>query len=413
MGRALIWLSAIFVTLTLLSDRATGQSRTPSPGPLSSTCPKVTWSSAKKPIPTASTQPIPQWASSALSCASVQQKGGSCKIATSIPTTGSVVRYTSEYEQALPSANAISQARSASVRYTGDSNGQDTATTKVASTAATLAFDDPAPVQSAFDADSGAQYPMVKGPSVDVIQRCQQWQDSKTIGENLWNRLQQSLANPAQFAEPCVDMEANGWESLGGDDPVPNVEVVMENEIFHRAQGFVRVPDSFFDRLAMNDDGFYYGNFMSPRSAAIVASTNNGLTRDKDTGAITKAPNRWHQIVWEYWAADCERQHVDVSSLRWIFRSEIMNEISIPIVTDILTHKLGPTWVKNDHTPEVVPLSPGDDDFNALLGSPNGSGVVNLLVAHQTELKRKTIKKISVLSVAGGKLYMWLELGPA
>ena len=52
----------------------------------------------------------------------------------------------------------------------------------------------------------------------------------------------------------------------------------------------------------------------------------------------------------------------------------------------------------------------GSEEFQALLGTPHGKGVVNLLVGHADQMPEKDIESITIFSYAGDSYHLLFTL---
>lgn len=118
----------------------------------------------------------------------------------------------------------------------------------------------------------------------------------------------------------------------------------------------------------------------------------------------------WSDIAFLQYKLACENVFGSAATkldIRYIFRFSIINSETISILTKIV----------NEHGSglfEVWPgltIDPQSEQGKAILGTPNGSGVLHLLAQHQKELGKKSIGKISLFyAPKPGDLYRWPTL---
>ncbi|KAK0757245.1 hypothetical protein N5P37_009961 [Trichoderma harzianum] len=151
---------------------------------------------------------------------------------------------------------------------------------------------------------------------------------------------------------------------------------------------------------------FFYSSFF-PRRGVIIADNNfsvdAAIKEDKNLVAaeITTHVRRWSDAAWMQWTKACDEEGIDdVSNVQYIFRATVINENSLSIILQALRQKY-------KDSPSVPPIGPWNsrltldvtqnpDEFYAVLGSPNGSGVAFLLMTHKAALGIKTINKVDI-----------------
>ncbi|KAL7795688.1 hypothetical protein V8C43DRAFT_279694 [Trichoderma afarasin] len=150
---------------------------------------------------------------------------------------------------------------------------------------------------------------------------------------------------------------------------------------------------------------FFYSSFF-PRRGIIIADNNfsvdAAIKEDNLVEAeITTHVRRWSDAAWMQWTKACEDEGIDdVSNVQYIFRATVINQNSLSIILQALRQKY-------KDSPSVPPIGPwksrltldvtqNPDEFYAVLGSPNGSGVAFLLATHKAALGIKTINKVDI-----------------
>ncbi len=157
-------------------------------------------------------------------------------------------------------------------------------------------------------------------------------------------------------------------------------------------------------------------NQFGPSSKTIIAADNH---RGKPPG---QAPDHWSTIAWYLW----RRAHLsanpgtdaltaDFSSLQYILRKEIKNPQTAKIIDLAMAGKeLGTIEYFYPNNP--TQWQDTSNAFWALLGSPNGQGIINLLKGNKRALHSKTIMRIGVFQDPNFVLengyggHMWAEL---
>lgn len=99
----------------------------------------------------------------------------------------------------------------------------------------------------------------------------------------------------------------------------------------------------------------------------------------------------WSDIVWAVY------QQFGSGDLQYVFRLNVINEITKPLVRDQIYPANGLKWP--DET--LRDWLPGSDEYAALIGTPNGKGVAALLLSNYRQLGARKIAKITTW--AGGK----------
>ena len=165
-------------------------------------------------------------------------------------------------------------------------------------------------------------------------------------------------------------------------------------------------------------NNFYYSNWFSPGSRIIVASNNVGRISPQAffhkpgveapkyySMAIQdwlKAPHRWSEAVFGIWSDVCRRARKPLSALEYVAQVDIINQATNQAIYEIIRTdpraRLGDRYVQREY-------GTSDPDFYALVGSPNGYGVAELLAKFAASfatsdgttevVKVKTIKAVN------------------
>lgn len=238
-----------------------------------------------------------------------------------------------------------------------------------------------------------------------------EWTRAVTAGRSLWTQLQQVLERPPRDDKPVCDIDQY-WLVVTDDDAIDPMstgdfddmappELLTKNDPTAWSSAAIYYP-----KQGKQPFDYQFEVEYSPSLKTINAHMSYG-TLDKLDGTVTRAPNRWSDVVWAYWLSLCKEQKADPSELRWIFRQFITNEFTKAIIDKIFA---GPEYTSlAADAPYTTTVKPTDDAFFALLKTPNVVGPVYMLLDHPNGLRRKTIKDIIVKSEpttrAFGKLF--------
>ncbi|KAL8817406.1 MAG: hypothetical protein Q9223_003757 [Gallowayella weberi] len=146
-----------------------------------------------------------------------------------------------------------------------------------------------------------------------------------------------------------------------------------------------------------------FWNNVSPVDNVIIAFSND-RGGDGEEGE-DRSPDNWSDMLWWLWLR-ATAEGGDKSALGQIFRYNVDNDASKEILEEIL----------GDKQDEVVTLEPDDaqsqdNGFWALLGCPNGTGMIHLVGDHKKALNGKGIKSIScIYNSREDQYYMWGNL---
>lgn len=132
-----------------------------------------------------------------------------------------------------------------------------------------------------------------------------------------------------------------------------------------------------------------YSNYFNPAEGSILCWYND--KRDD-----TNAPEnqlQWSEAIFEVYQMLATRRQQSVKNIRTIWRHWIVNEDTNAIITE----------ARRGDGQEVehagyTEFRAGTSGFYALLGSPNGSGIVRMLTEHAQAFGRKTIEGVRVLN---------------
>ena len=136
-----------------------------------------------------------------------------------------------------------------------------------------------------------------------------------------------------------------------------------------------------------------YSNFLSAPQGSIVCFNND---KSEDHNA-PESRLEWSDIIFQVYQMEAAKRLQVLRGLRTIWRFWIVNPDTHSILGEARTHG----------SPEgqglpYIEYRPGgttnDSGFFALLGCPNGSGIVRMLTDHCSALGNRTIESVRVLN---------------
>ncbi|KAL8801689.1 MAG: hypothetical protein Q9182_004283 [Xanthomendoza sp. 2 TL-2023] len=145
-----------------------------------------------------------------------------------------------------------------------------------------------------------------------------------------------------------------------------------------------------------------YTNFFGARDGSIICYENEKLQDRSDP----RDRIQWSDIIFQAFEQEAIRKHQPITSLRTIWRFHVVNSTTRKIVGEANTlgaPKVGPYFIEHS------PSGSRDRGFFALLGCPNGSGIVRMLADHCVGLGMKTIESVRILK-SGDPLIMYFVL---
>lgn len=102
--------------------------------------------------------------------------------------------------------------------------------------------------------------------------------------------------------------------------------------------------------------------------------------------------DRWSDVVFLEWKKLCKKAHVPVSSLKHVIRYNVDNKPTEDVIQDVFGLDR-PDWSKISRGRR---FHPDEEEFAALLGTPNGSGVAYMLIDHKGQFGQMRVKSITV-----------------
>lgn len=184
--------------------------------------------------------------------------------------------------------------------------------------------------------------------------------------------------------------------------PIKNVRGFLER--LHVPTG----PDyftifSFWPKGEQQDSVGQFLKTFSPKKGVIIASTNNRHTEPDDAvNPEPITPDHWSSIAWAQWKRACITLNpgitaatTDFSNLKVVIRNNIKNTETMSIIQESVAGK--PDGQVIYFYPNDAGDTTSNNPFWPLLGSPNGNGIINMLIYHKAALQSKSITRIGVL----------------
>ncbi|RHZ63559.1 hypothetical protein CDV55_106036 [Aspergillus turcosus] len=224
--------------------------------------------------------------------------------------------------------------------------------------------------------EGAAAYMQTYKPGVSVASP---WTDYNSLAT--WGWVQ---TLPSRYAEgtyePVLDNYITTVLQMPTTGGVP-VQHVQDEEVV--VNGIV-YPES----------GGNYANVYYPSSGLLVADENYGpestAPQFKTQGVPYVLLKQWSDIAFLNWQQQCTAAGASVSNLKAVIRFSIVNTDAGSVIPQVT----GGQTIGGYKNPMV--FQPGDPNFNALLGTPNASGVAWLLINHKAQMGIKTIASISL-----------------
>ena len=217
-----------------------------------------------------------------------------------------------------------------------------------------------------------------------------QYLQAEAKGRFLFRNLKRRLNDPNAHDRVQADIEINYelgfWE---GSRDLPNA--ALENALFNEnidIEGwtYVSVTSNGYQRPA-------YLNFLSAPQGSIVCINNDKSEDHNAPGSRLE----WSDIIFQVYQMEAAKKLQILRRLQTIWRFWIVNPDTNRILGEAKTHGSP----ENQGLPyiEYRPRrTTNDSGFFALLGCPNGSGIVRMLIDHCSALGNKTIESVRVLN---------------
>jgi hypothetical protein len=142
--------------------------------------------------------------------------------------------------------------------------------------------------------------------------------------------------------------------------------------------------------------GAKFENIYNPNAGYIIAIANYGpeymisLPGNRGRNLPLPAVRRWSDVIFVEWQHETRRRPLGVGELKWIFRYNIANPTSRAVTVEALRRDGGRRgW-------PGVSFHACSENGEAIIGTPNGRGIVWLLATYKRQFGAKTIESVRV-----------------
>lgn len=138
-------------------------------------------------------------------------------------------------------------------------------------------------------------------------------------------------------------------------------------------------------------------NIYNPNAGYIIAIANYGpeymigLPENRDRHLQLPAVSRWSDVIFVEWQYETRRRPLGVGELKWLVRYNIAN----PTTRAVTVEALRRDGSRRTRWPGVS-FPACSENFEAIIGTPNGRGIVWLLASHKREFGAKTVESVRV-----------------
>ncbi|KAK4542065.1 hypothetical protein LTR36_007096 [Oleoguttula mirabilis] len=220
-----------------------------------------------------------------------------------------------------------------------------------------------------------------------------QWTDWNQLALYGWHRAaSQQFGMPPAMQGPVLGSIANG--GLGAPPPDPAVPSYDPMWVMLDQNIGCTVGNQIY-----NPSGGIYNSIMYPSHGILIANNNYSpkYMITKPTSHFRGGPlvplAAWSDVQFLKWQHLCTLAGTDVRSLKYIFRSNIVNDVTRNVIFAALAKsgiKTGPPpWPGKKYSMD-------SEEGKALLGTPNGNGVAWILFSHRAQLGWKTIESVQL-----------------
>jgi hypothetical protein len=140
--------------------------------------------------------------------------------------------------------------------------------------------------------------------------------------------------------------------------------------------------------------GIPYINYFDLQDGIIVFGENFLILDTNDESRKMRLTD----VVGKLYKQKTEEEGVDPTTLKTIWRANIKGQTSKHVIRKAL-----------QRNPGKFEFVPGEDDFNAILGTINGKGVVHFLSDWRGTLRSKTVEKVRVVELELSTLIYYLK----
>ena len=254
------------------------------------------------------------------------------------------------------------------------------------------------------------------------------------------NNMQPKLESRAGGSDPTWQKYAgkgkqywNAWSSKTGPDSVlpcnfetyfksVDPRLVTPGDAWFLKEEGIQPGQTYYSTTATkpgDDEDGIFANTMSPKEGVFLAQDNYRGSVNQDDGTKTPAvPYHFSDIAWWQWQRSVKADNVgadqstlDFSGMKYFFRTEIKN----PDTQNIIDQAFEVNNVEDKtQTQTFTPDKPQDlnNAFWALLGTPNGNGIIHLLTDYKQAMHQKSIVSIKIIRPDDKTYYMWATLSP-
>lgn len=197
-------------------------------------------------------------------------------------------------------------------------------------------------------------------------------------GKETWAKLHAAIdEHHPDIGPKDIDMEEyriedNGWEKIGDLMSMAWSYLGLTRLSSHYAQSI----SVYSDKNSIN----WFKNLFNPAAYTIIASSSYRTLGEP-------AADHWTDIVFPLWRQVTREQGKRVSDLTYVMQEAIMNDDTETMLREIVPDYKG--------SRDFYRFNPSNDDFYALLQSPNVIGSAYLCINYATSLEFKTIKSIT------------------
>ncbi|KAJ5895017.1 hypothetical protein N7495_006708 [Penicillium taxi] len=196
-------------------------------------------------------------------------------------------------------------------------------------------------------------------------------------------------------------LETNGWtDQVDDPETFKSLSAVFTSIGLDRADNtiitLIQDQDVTVDGTEYLASNGFYKNTYNVKAGVIIANDNKSPREKRfedgnDCDDVVPLA-KFSDVVFLEWQ---KLAGTSVDGLKYMIRSEIDNAATKAVIRKACGLAANEEdWSKIEDAQEFLP---GTDNFNALLGSPNGRGLGYMLSQHQSKLgKGKTVTKITV-----------------
>lgn len=237
----------------------------------------------------------------------------------------------------------------------------------------------------------------------------QSYLDCRTRGRRLYDQLNVVIANP-----PAQDFS----HQTDIFDTRPSAPYVVVEDIKPAGrtvgamlaeenidQGRFRHFDVYASSQLRLDERPPYENSYSTRDGVILCHDND-KNRDTNQPPVKVEAS---EALFQGWRHCAVADSVPTQTLRSIWRLTVINTITLPVAAEAIRMEYG-----TSADPTVAyEFTPQSDGFWSLLGTPNGGGILHMLMDHPLTLGRRNVERIKVYPLRGPARHMAFFLSAA